>query len=251
MDVRLGTLLPGAEAIGFGKNKAKRGFALFADGAEQSVIVKAVPAIEIAVEIFCATLGRGAGLQIPEPMVIKDPSNGSILFGALDAGYPNLLQQFNIKGTEISDEEVRNIAYRLVQWSKLGQGVCFDEWISNVDRNLQNLLWDGYDNFVLIDHGYALGQAPRGHPDQNLLLEVSLRSCDDSDKKDKLRERVLSAVKEFEVTLAQEAARTLQGAPHLRAADDGQIFLQFVQERYPQLAGLLVRRFPSDQLSLI
>lgn len=34
--------------------------------------------------------------------------------------------------------------------------IGFDEWIHNVDRNLQNLLWDGFDDFVLIDHGLDL-----------------------------------------------------------------------------------------------
>jgi len=158
MAVRLGTLLPGAQPVGTGKNKAKRGFAIFSDGGEKPVVAKDIPAVEIAGEVFCALLGRSAGLSIPEPAVIWDPSNNHILFGAVDVGYPNLLQRFNITGDEVSEEQIRVIASRLVLWTKLAEGVCFDEWIWNVDRNLQNLLWDGHDEFVMIDHG---GNVPR------------------------------------------------------------------------------------------
>lgn len=243
--------MPGAKPLGIGKNKARRGFAVFADGSEQSVIVKAIPPIEIAVEIFCAALGRSVNLPIPEPAVIKDPSDGKLLFGAMDVGYPNFLQRFNSTGSDLTAEQIKVIAARLTQWTKLGQGVCFDELISNVDRNLQNLLWDGFDNFVMIDHGYALGLAPHGHPDQNLLLQISFCSCDDHEKKESLQGRVLSAVQEFEPELASEAALALQSAPHLDTAKNCIAFTAFLEKRFPQLAALLVRRFPSNQLRLI
>ena len=250
MAIRLGTLLPGAQPVGIGKKQAKRGFAIFSDVGEKPVIVKDIPAVEIAVEVFCALLGRSAGLSIPEPAVIWDPSSNHILFGSVDAGYPNLLQRFNITGDDVSEEQVRVIASRLVMWTKLAEGVCFDEWIWNVDRNLQNLLWDGHDEFVMIDHGSALGYAPKGHADQNLLLEVSLVSCDDSKKEETLQDRVMQAISEFEPQFAEEAARNLQQAPHLEAADSGQKFLSFLKKRFPQLASLLLKRFPSPQLSI-
>jgi hypothetical protein len=48
----------------------------------------------------------------------------------------------------------------LGNWKKLPRAAAFDEWIANPDRNVGNLLWDGVDDWVLIDHARALGAWP-------------------------------------------------------------------------------------------
>lgn len=42
-------------------------------------------------------------------------------------------------------------------WDFLADAVAFDEWVANMDRNLQNLIYLGKKRWALIDHGHIMG----------------------------------------------------------------------------------------------
>src|SRR5437867_2550398 len=144
MAIRLGTLLPNSFEIGVGANKARRGFELMANEKQEQVVIKRVSPPVLAAEIFCASLGRAADLPIPEPVIVKDPGVEALMFGSVFLDYPNLVHAFRLDPRTASNEQILLVAKRLVRWTKLDQAIGFDEWVCNVDRNLQNLLWDGF-----------------------------------------------------------------------------------------------------------
>lgn len=53
---------------------------------------------------------------------------------------------------EVTREHIEVILRLLKEWPKLNHTVAFDDWVANVDRNLQNILIDGPGKIVLIDH---------------------------------------------------------------------------------------------------
>lgn len=249
--IRLGTLLPGATPIGVGTTAPLKGFAWMSDATQESVVVKKVPVAALAAEVFCAALGRAAELPIPEPVIIKDQEADRFLFGSVYQAYPNLLQRFQFDSSTISDEQLKLVGARVMQWTKICDVIGFDEWINNVDRNLQNILWDGYDEFVLIDHGQTLGTAPSGVPDENKLIKLALHSLMPSSAAvDNLKTRVLNAALEFEPGFANEAAEALYSAPVFGASKACAGYLNFVAHRLPILANLLIGRFPTNQMNL-
>lgn len=179
-NLRIGSLLPGARPIGHGINGALRAFALV-DEEEVSIIAKYLPEREILCEVLCAQLGRGIDLPIPEPLLLID-ENKTILFGSIDAGYPNLFHFVD------DNAKCHEIMSKLRKWFFLESASFFDELIVNADRHKGNLLFDG-NEFVLIDHGLTLHE----HVDYtfspekwaNQLADVLLEGADD-DKKNKI-----------------------------------------------------------------
>jgi hypothetical protein len=250
MAIRLGTLLPGSIEIGIGVSRARRGFALTSTGKQEAVIVKRVAPDVLASEVFCASLGRAAELPVPEPIIVKDPSSGAMMFGSIFEDYPNLMQAFQLDPANASNEQLLLVARRLAQWTRIDEAISFDEWVGNVDRNLQNLLWDGFDHFLMIDHERCLGHKVPGRQEQNYLLLIALAAIvPDQPAIENLKVRVLDSVLEFEPTFANEAAEALRNVPMSSAASCSQKYFEFVTQRLPQLAGRLVTRFPSSQLS--
>ncbi|MDE0444084.1 MAG: hypothetical protein OXL38_18490 [Gammaproteobacteria bacterium] len=45
---------------------------------------------------------------------------------------------------------------QLSRWPSLRAAIAFDEWIANADRTIDNLLFRGASDFVLVDHGEAI-----------------------------------------------------------------------------------------------
>ncbi len=122
-------------------------------------------------EAFCAILGRGLGIPIPKPfLVLADdttldvipPGQHALMFGSEDAAYPSFRRYADCSQAY---EKLQNFK------ASLDVGV-FDEWIANHDRNVGNILYDGGDDFLFIDHGLALPEGlPANQPaiDNNIL----------------------------------------------------------------------------------
>ncbi len=118
--------------------------------------VKKIPYREIYVECVCAILGRCLELPIPRPILVKIthealpdivPENQfSLAFGSEDADYPSF-RRFAV-GQEAF--------MKLMNFAKTVDVGVFDEWIGNFDRNWGNILFDGGEEFVFIDHGNAI-----------------------------------------------------------------------------------------------
>ncbi len=181
--VRVGLMLPGA--IRFSDhgniNPTFKAHVKTHDDVIQAY-VKFVPYREIYVECVCATIGRFIGLPIPKPLIVQvdhsaiaDIPDGEfrLAFGSEDSAYPSL------KRRGVSDELFKSLEdFRLT----LDIGV-FDEWIANPDRHAGNILFDGSENFVFIDHGLSL---------------ASELSADDSASQNIIVDHFYSAKSEFE-----------------------------------------------------
>lgn len=152
--ILLGALQPGARPIGIGITGARRGVAEFG-GQQRGVIVKGGSADELAAECFCALLANDLHVQAPECGLVRDPSNGAILFASIDVQTPNLMQALNI-AAQPTEHELSALAYELGSWLGFGRLLALDALLRNADRNAGNLLTDGVDWWA-IDHARALG----------------------------------------------------------------------------------------------
>ncbi|MFN9278817.1 MAG: hypothetical protein ACK6DW_03655 [Betaproteobacteria bacterium] len=154
--ISIGVLQPGARPVGIGVMGARRGVAMFG-GAPQAVIVKSCTAPELAAECFCALLADALSVQAPPCGLVFE--NGVPLFGSIDVGVPNLMQQFCIDTTNPSSHELRVLVDELVQWVGFGRLIALDILVRNADRHPGNLLTDGADYWA-IDHGRCLDLHP-------------------------------------------------------------------------------------------
>lgn len=170
-DVGLGVVTAMLGEAGNGINDAFRARVTLASGQTCKAYVKILGWREILVECVCASLGREAGMPIPEPLIVKIPEElGGPLYGfaAKALPFPDFAHKF--------EADVPGGFRLLQQWSQLIPAACFDEWIVNVDRNQGNLLYAGANDFWLIDHGFALAQGladdVQCHPNQLFKLAV-------------------------------------------------------------------------------
>src|SRR5438046_103329 len=99
--IRIGTLLPGSVPIGRGTNRPRKGFVWLGEGTQIAAIVKPVDTKGLAAEVFCAVLGRESDMNIPEPLLVKDPGMDRLLFGSVYQEFPNLLQAFQVEADDI------------------------------------------------------------------------------------------------------------------------------------------------------
>lgn len=155
MKIEQGELNPFTlQPVGIGINSAH--FAMVSiGGLSERCVVKKISEEGIAAECFCALVGDSLSLPVLTPVVITDPRDQSLWFGARDQKYPNISAHLKL-GSSASHAQLFAIANVLLTWSHLGHVISFDELIANGDRNPGNILWDG-QTFTIIDHELALG----------------------------------------------------------------------------------------------
>lgn len=156
--VELATMLPGAQKVDDKNLNPTWKAHVLTNSGTKTAFVKIVNSRKIFIECVCAIVGRNLGLPIPSPMIVqvKHEALGDVVpkdefllaFGSEDAGHPSFRRRMN----KDSDEAMA----LLKKYSKLLEISVFDEWISNHDRNVGNILFDGKTNFVFIDHELAL-----------------------------------------------------------------------------------------------
>lgn len=154
-NIETGTLLPGAEP--FSDCNINQTWKGHVKTSTDTVVVyaKLIEVREICIEAFCAILGRHLGIPIPKPYLILADSNSlpiipkgqqALMFGSEDADFPSFRRYANCEEAFIRLQNFK---------STLDVGV-FDEWIANHDRNIGNILYDGGNKFLFIDHGLAI-----------------------------------------------------------------------------------------------
>jgi hypothetical protein len=165
--IQRGVLTSVLSAAGDGIRGAVRGIVRLAEGSTEA-FVKVLDAREVLVECACALLARARGLNVPEPLLVLVP--GALLpDGADRVGFGSVAVSHGSLRPWIANVGDAAVLRRLRAWSGLVPAACFDEWIANSDRNIGNILFDGKDEFWLIDHGFALaeniaaGQAVANH----------------------------------------------------------------------------------------
>jgi hypothetical protein len=167
MDLQRGVLTAVVDTAGKGINQSVRGVVRIASG-DVEAYVKILDIREIVVECVCAILGRRLSLPIPAPLLVYVPEEfggPTLAFGSVTVASPDLMFFLRAGHSEAVGARLRN-------WSLLQPAGCFDEWIGNCDRHLENMLHDGVDRFWLIDHGLAVhdGWAPDSTFPENKLM---------------------------------------------------------------------------------
>lgn len=114
--IRMGRMIPGAKPLGIGISGSVEGIAAFADG-ECKVIAKALPAHEIATEIYCSLVARELALPVAPPALLLDIDGTTLLFGSINDGYPNFAQAIQLD-PKVPDAAAMNRFFSVLRdWS--------------------------------------------------------------------------------------------------------------------------------------
>lgn len=244
----IGTLLPGATPINNENiNPVWRGNVIVGNG-RQVMYVKEVNARTLAVEVICAILGRSLDLPMPRPALVRVPSGAldgiseaTLFFGSESIDTPDLKQWLRTDGA--------NTERHLLDWTKLLDAGCFDEWIANADRHGGNIMYGGGKNFALIDHSEAIPMnlTPRDPAPENILLKVNSVG-----KKaqliDQLYKNAKASTSEYSKThIYQAVLDVLAAASNQQTVND---LTGFLSQRTDDLLALIARRIGHKQNSL-
>ncbi len=234
MRIRIGEIIPNTETpIGEGVTRPVLCVARV-EGESVSVVAKRLDTQKIEAECVCAAIMRHWGISVPEPVLLTHP-DGSMLFGSIDAGYPNLKHPLGIVD-DLPEPALsllkRRAAEVVCKWDDIGKAMVADEIVENGDRNLGNFLWDGEDGHAYIDHERTLGLFPFGLNAIAILAVIA---------------------GEVEKTRMQAATFAYTGVPgHLAALDphpglDFAWGVDFVVQRVQSLGNKVIARFPQPR----
>ena len=111
-------------------------------------------------ECVCSLLGIAAGLNIPQPyfvLVRRDdvPSSDRFPLGASTSLNFASAGKKGISFSSFLTDSEDSASFLIREWKDYDRVMVFDQWIANVDRHTNNVLFDGKD-FFPIDHGQAL-----------------------------------------------------------------------------------------------
>jgi hypothetical protein len=170
--VSIATLVEGTETpVGQGNNSPVRCVVTLEDGTMVAAVLKRLTQASLTVEVFCALVLRGWGLHVPRPLIVR-VEGGGLAFGSADDGFPDLKQHLGFDDELPADirHELRIRGAQLVStFSQTPLAIAADEAISNRDRHLENILWNG-TTAAWIDHEGAFGRSRE--PDQNRLVQL-------------------------------------------------------------------------------
>lgn len=202
--IRMGRMIPGATPLGIGISGAIEGMASFDDG-ELKVIAKALPEQEIATEIFCSLVARELALPVAPPALLIDTDGSTLLFGSIDDGYPNFAQAIRLDPNAPDAAAMDRFFAALRTWTGAPEVASFDAWIDNRDRNPSNWLWKNTNDWLLIDHGKALG-CDANYPKCNKLHAFLIDAWNNDPKAlSKIRRAMIGATMGFSELHAQLA----------------------------------------------
>jgi len=218
---------------------------------EVSAYAKKLSDLEMLVEIMAALIAREIGLPVPEPVIALH--NEELLFASIDANYPNLNHRLiwnNDNLTDAPENEV--ILKKLADWVSINQAIGFDEWIANDDRNTGNILWNGKETFVLIDHNRAmrLPFAPN-QPINNQLLNIKLYFAqNDEVGKQRIKNQISALVAQIGNYLPSSIANKLLAEYDELSRETLTNIVDFLSQRLGYLTNIVHQKIPLRQQSL-
>lgn len=206
MALMLATMTVGLGAADTGVNAPLRAIVITNSGEKEAYVKRLDDPRRALVEVLCALLARRLGLAVPEPMLVFIPEGvggPAYGFGSAAVGHPNVM-------TWMRNLDQGSVLSRLRRWKNLVQSACFDEWIANCDRHQGNLLFDGDDQFWLIDHDLALHESIPADAlaPQNQLFEVAVMGMVEADLLT-LRPKVLGVMESYAEHVAEDIAEEL------------------------------------------
>lgn len=248
--IEIATLLPGAEP--FSDKNVNQTWKGHVRTISDTVVVfaKLIDPREICVEAFCAVLGRHLGLPIPKPFLILADSStlnvvpegkNVLMFGSEDANYPSFRRYADCSQAL---EKLKNFK------ASLDVGV-FDEWIANHDRNIGNILYDGGDDFLFIDHGFALPQGlPANAPAQdNNILRVLFSFKSEMDKFRDLRTTSQSITPMYQAITLEDVMASTHSSQFI-PTDIINDILSFLTNRLSSIESLIRSRLCVSQADM-
>lgn len=241
--IRIGRMIPGATPLGIGINGAIEGIAIFDDG-ELKVIAKQLPLAEIAAELYCSLTARELALPVAPPALLLDTDGTTLLFGSIDDGYPNFAQAVQLDPRKPDAAAIARLYAGLRNWSAAPEVASFDAWIDNRDRNPSNWLWKSDNDWLLIDHGKALGCDP-DYPANNVLHALLMRAIGgDKASTERLKRAMMGAIMGFSVLHAQVARDHMP--PIFASASDN--FCAMLERDFPALSTQVGNLFPGQRM---
>lgn len=236
-----------------GRFNAKHVKLAFKDSAyEVSAYAKKLGDLDLLVEIVSALIGIELKLPIPEPVLAISIDGKEAWFASIDVKHPDLSRRLLIENDQVTNTPQNGkILKQLADWPAIHDAIGFDEWIANSDRNTGNILYDGKDQFFLIDHNLAmrLPFSPSA-PINNVLLNIKLAFTRDDVSKQRLKNQIIFAIEGINYQIPQSICeRLLQQAENL----DRQILtdmVDFLIERLHHLTPITKSKITTKQLSL-
>lgn len=243
MIVRRAKLIPDTEVPlddGLTKPPPVRAKIRLDDGKSVQAIIKRLPPKETAVECFCSALLHGWGIPTPPIALIEEENE--YIFASLDTAYPSLKKRFGITadiGKPESAKRAMAAAEIVSTWDETPRVIAIDEAISNKDRNLGNILWDG-DTRSYIDHASALNPSAIGiNKLAGLMFALG--------KYERIEKSAVAAC----FTLAQDTiTNAVEDLPETWLEYKNE-FENFVSNQLPQLANKVIACFPKPQKDLL
>lgn len=219
---------------------------------EVSAYAKKLSDLDFLVEILTALMGIEIGLPIPEPVIAISENGREAWFASIDVKHPDLSKRLLIENNEITNTpKNKSILSKLANWMLITDAISFDEWIANGDRNIGNVLYDGQDQFYLIDHNMAmrLPFSPDA-PINNMLLTIKLLFTDDELSKQRLKNTINHTITTLSPDIPQKIAdNLLKQASNL----DAEILInmvEFLKQRLQYLTAITDKKIATKQISL-
>lgn len=230
-DVVRGSETPAIDGV----TGAMRCVIALANGMKRAAYLKSGSPEDVRAECFCSLLFREWGLDVPEPFLIRLPHG--LGFACAEANYPSLKQRVGLLNN-IPEGPLRSklelIACGVVAtFNSTPLALCADEAVGNFDRNLGNILWDGY-RATWIDHAMCLRQV-EAHEERNLLAIMATIAG----KADDVSKSAVAQALTLNRTVVEEAGAATSSM--LGCKDPA----EFVAKRITTLATRIIARFPA------
>jgi len=220
---------------------------------EVSAYAKKLSDLDFLVEILTALMGIEIGLPIPEPVIAISVDGSEAWFASIDVKYPDLSKRLLIENSQVDLNTPKNKAVfsKLASWRLITDAISFDEWIANGDRNPGNVIYDGKDQFYLIDHNLAmrLPFSPDA-PINNTLLTIKLFFTDDELSKQRLKNTISHTINNLSPDIPQKIADNLLKQANNLDAEILINMVEFLKQRLQYLTAITDKKIATKQISL-
>lgn len=221
------------------------------DGSDHIVqaYAKKLGILDFLVELLTALIGIELGLPIPEPVIAVTASGDDVLFASLAVNYPDMLHRLDIKDEHIDmTQRSMEALKKLSEWPLIHDAIAFDEWIANGDRNPGNILFDGKDRYLLIDHNLAmrLPFAP-DMPVNNKLLAIKMLFSEDELSRQRLKSKLEACINLIDPLLPGTVSEEIRIDLNAQLVAN---MVEFLEQRLCHLVGITHQKIKTKQQSL-
>lgn len=219
---------------------------------EVTAYTKQLSEQDLLVEIMAALIGRTIGLNIPEPIMAASIDQQEIHFGSVALQFPDLTHTIELQNGKPTNTPANMAMFKkLSEWQQMNHALTFDEWIANSDRNLGNVLYDGKDNFHLIDHNQAMRPAfTVDAPVNNQLMNVKMLFTQDELSKQRLKNAIQVIVNEVNTGVPTHISSLLTKTYPSLKDDNLDNMVQFLENRLTHLFNISEQKILPRQMSL-